>query len=148
MAKSDGVEGLLTRATLARRVAEGAIETVIVGFTDPYGRLMGKRYDARFFLEDTLANGSHACDYLLTVDMEMTPVQGYRFANWERGYGDVHLVPDLGTLRVASGLDKTAIVLCDVLDEKSDAPVSIAPRTLLRVQADRAAKAGLRAKAS
>lgn len=28
------------------RVALGEIETVVVGFTDHYGRLLGKRYDA------------------------------------------------------------------------------------------------------
>ena len=41
----------------------------------------------------------------------MEPVAGYEFANWEQGYGDVHLVPDLNTLRHASWLDRTAIVL-------------------------------------
>ena len=64
---------------------------------------MGKRFDAEFFLKDTLQHGAHACDYLLTADMEMEPVSGYQFANWESGYGDFHLVPDLSTLRLASG---------------------------------------------
>jgi glutamine synthetase len=142
------IEGMLTRDLLKRRVADGSIDTVIVAFTDPYGRLMGKRYDAGFFLEDTVSHGSHACDYLLTVDMEMTPVQGYEFANWERGYGDVHLVPDFKTLRVASWLDRTAIVSCDVADVKSGAPVAVAPRTILRAQLDRAKKAGFEARAA
>src|SRR5262245_12237505 len=141
-------EGMLTRAALVRAGADGSIETVIVAFTDPYGRLMGKRYDGRFFLEDGLVHGSHACDYLLTVDMEMTPVQGYRFANWERGYGDVHLIPDLATLRTASWLDKTAIVLCDVADERTGKPVAVAPRTILRGQVDRARAQGFQAMAS
>jgi glutamine synthetase len=141
-------EGMLTRATLARRVADGSLDTVIVAFSDPYGRLMGKRYDARFFIEDTLAHGSHACDYLLTVDMEMTPVQGYTFANWERGYGDVHLVPDLATLRVASWLDRTAIVLCDVADRKTATSVAVAPRSILQAQIARAVRRGFQAKAA
>jgi len=103
---------MLTRAELAERVSAGRIDTVLAVFSDLYGRLMGKRFDAGFFLEHTAEAGSHACDYLLTVDMEMKPVGGYRFANWERGYGDFHLVPDAGTRRVASWLDKTAVVLC------------------------------------
>ena len=139
---------MLTADELRSLVAEGRIETVVVGFTDPYGRLVGKRFDAEFFLDDALAHGAHACDYLLTVDMEMTPVPGYRFANWEKGYGDVHLVPDLATLRCATWLEKTALVLCDVADAKSDAPVAIAPRSLLRAQVARAAKAGFAAMAS
>jgi glutamine synthetase len=139
---------MLTASELRTHVSDGRIETVLVVFTDPYGRFLGKRFDAEFFLDDALAHGAHACDYLLTVDMEMTPVPGYRFANWEKGYGDVHLVPDLATLRIASWLDKTAIVLCDVADTKTDAPVPIAPRSILRAQTARAAKAGYVAMAS
>ena len=100
--------GCLALEELQAQAADGSIDTVLVGFTDLYGRLVGKRFDASFFLEDTVRNGTHGCDYLLTVDMEMEPVGGYEFANWEQGYGDVHLVPDLGTLRHAAWLDRTA----------------------------------------
>ena len=34
----------------------------------------------------------------------MDPAPGYRFANWERGYGDFHMTADLATRRVASWL--------------------------------------------
>lgn len=47
-------------------------------------------------------DGTHACSYLLATDMDMEPVPGYKFASWEAGYGDIHLVPDMKTLRVAS----------------------------------------------
>ena len=93
--------GMLSLDELRTAVESGSIDTVVVAFTDPYGRAMGKRFDARFFVEDGFEHGTHACDYLLTVDMEMNPVPGYRFASWERGYGDVHLVPDPATLRAA-----------------------------------------------
>ena len=84
---------------LAQAREAGEIETVVAGFTDHYGRLLGKRFDAELFVEEIAERGTHACDYLLTVDMEMEPVPGYAFANWELGYGDFHLVPDLATLR-------------------------------------------------
>jgi glutamine synthetase len=142
------LEGMLTPSELRALVSSGQIETVLVVFTDPYGRFLGKRFDADFFLEDALPHGAHACDYLLTVDMEMAPVPGFAFASWEKGYGDVHLVPDLATLRVASWLEKTAIVLCDVADEKTGKPVAVAPRSILRAQVERAAKAGYTAMAS
>jgi glutamine synthetase len=132
--------GLLKPAELARLVEQGEIETVVVGFTDHYGRMLGKRFDAEMFVTDVADHGAHACDYLLTVDMEMDPVPGYKFANWELGYGDFHLVPDMSTLRRASWLDKSALVLCDVHDEKTDDPVSVAPRSILRRQVDAAAK--------
>ncbi len=142
------VRGLLTRKDLETRVKAGDIETVVVVFTDHYGRFMGKRFDADFFLEEGLEHGTHACDYLLTVDMEMNPVPGYSFANWERGYGDFHLVPDLDTLRVASWLPKTAIVLCDLHDVATDARVPVAPRSMLRAQIERLAGAGFTAQAA
>ena len=61
---------------------------MLARFTDLYGRLLGKRFDAGFFAEQVAEHGTHACDYLLTVDMEMEPVPGYEFANWAKGYGD------------------------------------------------------------
>ena len=142
------VKGMLTLEELKVGVDTGQVDTVIVAFTDLYGRLMGKRYDAGFFLEEAAEHGSHACDYLLTVDMGMEPVPGYDFANWEKGYGDFHLQPDLGTLRRASWLDRTALVLCDVLDMKSHAPVPVAPRCLLGGQLARLGQLGFTAKAA
>ncbi|NKE72500.1 glutamine synthetase family protein [Candidatus Manganitrophus noduliformans] len=142
---SSKIPGMLTQDELARRVSAGEIDTVLLVFTDHYGRFMGKRLDADFFLEDAAKKGTHACDYLLTVDMEMEPVPGYRFANWEKGYGDFHLIPDFATLRVASWLEKTALLICDVENEKNHRPVVQAPRSILRKQIDRAAKMGYRA---
>jgi len=142
------VRGMLTESELSARVREGAIETVVVAFTDCYGRLMGKRFDAAFFLEEVLKHGAHACDYLLTVDVEMNPVPGYSFANWERGYGDFHLVPDRSTLRTASWLERTALVQCDVHEIGSHARVAVAPRSVLRAQIERADAAGFHALAA
>ncbi len=140
--------GMLTIAQLTELVSADGIDTILVMFTDHYGRFMGKRYDAEFFLDHVAAQGTHGCDYLLTVDMEMEPVQGYTFANWEMGYGDFHLVPDLSTLRLASWQERTAMVICDIEDERAHALVSVAPRTLLRRQLERAAAAGYTVKAA
>jgi glutamine synthetase len=133
---------MLELGQLRAMVEKGEVETVIAGFTDHYGRLMGKRFDAEMFVGEVATGGGHACDYLLTVDMEMEPVPGYRFANWELGYGDFHLVPDLATLRLASWLEKTAFVVCDVKSEKTHDDVSVAPRSILRRQVNAAKKLG------
>jgi glutamine synthetase len=143
--------GMLDLPALRQLVDAGAVDTVVVAFCDLYGRLVGKRLDASFFLEEP-ADGTHACDYLFCVDMEMEPVAGYRFANWERGFGDVHLVPDLATLRICSWLDRTALVLCDVehtgdRGEGHD-PVAIAPRSILNAQLARASAQGYHAMAA
>jgi len=135
-------QGMLTLETLGARVSDGTIETVIVAFSDHYGRLVGKRYDAELFVADTASHGTHGCNYLLTTDMEMQPVPGYTFANWERGYGDFRLVPDLDTLRVASWLEKTAIVLCDLEGDGPGQVIQVAPRSMLRRQVDSARHAG------
>ena len=137
----------LTTHELRAAADDGSIDTVVVAFADHYGRLMGKRFDAGFFIE-SLADGTHACDYLLTVDMEMEPVPGYEFASWELGYGDVHLVPDLSTLRRAGWTDRAAIVLCDVHDNTSHGLVPVAPRTVLTRQIERLAEHGFVAKAA
>jgi glutamine synthetase len=138
----------LTPEALAAAVDAEEIDTVVVGFTDHFGRLVGKRYDARMFLDQVADDGTHGCDYLLTTDMDMEPVAGYSFASWERGYGDVHMVPDLGTLRLASWLDRTALVLCDVAGMSDHAPVAVAPRSVLRRQTAAAAGAGYDAMAA
>jgi glutamine synthetase len=129
---------MLTLDELRRRVEAGEIDTVLVAATDHIGRLIGKRFDAEFFLESVHDHGTHGCDYLLTVDMEMTPVPGFRYANWELGYGDFHMTPDLRTLRVASWLERSALVLCDIKSEKTHDFVPVAPRTILRRQIERA----------
>lgn len=143
MSQSDvKLKGMLGLERLSELVDQEQIETVVVAFTDHYGRLVGKRFDAEMFVEDTYHHGTHGCDYLLTTDMEMEPVQGYSFANWQLGYGDFHIVPDLNTLRVASWLDKTAMVLCDVKKETTHDFVSIAPRSILRRQINFAHRLG------
>ncbi len=137
----------LTPEVLGDEVEAGAIDTVIVAFTDHYGRTMGKRFDAEFFL-DSLDTGTHACDYLLTVDMEMEPVEGYAYANWDGGYGDFHLVPDMDTLRRCGWSPNAAMVLCDIVDDQAHENVPVAPRSILRNQLAKAADAGLVAKAA
>ncbi|MEM6526891.1 MAG: glutamine synthetase family protein [Chloroflexota bacterium] len=134
---TEKIRGLLTVEDLHARVANDEIETVVVAFTDHFGRMMGKRFDAEFFVEDIVSTGTHGCNYLLTVDMDMEPIPGYDIANWERGYGDFHLVPDLSTLRVASWQEKTALVLCDVEDDRMHQPVEVAPRSILRNQLEK-----------
>jgi len=136
--------GILSRNDLVRLIESGEIDTVVTAFPDMYGRLVGKRITGHFFLSEILDGGMHACDYLLACDMEMDPVAGYAFASWADGYGDVHAVPDLTTLRRASWLDRSALVLCDLHDEENGESIAVAPRTILQRQCSRAAQAGFR----
>ena len=126
---------------LAELADAGAVDTVIVGFTDHYGRLMGKRFDAEFFLDRSSRDGTHACDYLLTVDMEMEPVARLRLR--ELGARLRRLPPrarPAHASRVASWLDRTALVLCDVDDDQRTTRRARSLRaSILRAQIERAA---------
>ena len=84
----------------------------------------------------------HTCNYLLAVDIEMNLLPGYEFANWEQGYGDIAVQPDLATIRRIPWLETTALVLCDLLDEETGEPVEVSPRRILQRQVERAAAAG------
>ena len=136
------MQGRIDLETLQRMVIDGDIETVIAVLPDMYGRLVGKRFNARYFIDDVAEHGMHACDYLLACDMEMDPVPGYAFTSWAKGYGDFRPVPDFGTMRVASWLEKSAIVICDVMHDTRNELVPFAPRGILQRQVERAAKSG------
>src|ERR1700740_912899 len=129
---------MLSVEELRADVETGAIDTVIAAFTDMQGRLMGKRLDAEFFLEELDAGHEvEGCNYLLALEMEMDPVPGYAMASWERGYGDFGLQPDLGTLRRIPWHDATPLVLCDV-QWHDGSPVAPSPRQVLKAQLDKA----------
>jgi glutamine synthetase len=135
--------GNLTMGALEQAVGDGTIDTVVVAQVDMQGRLMGKRFQAEFFL----AGGheeTHSCTYLLATDLEMETVPGYKAASWSAGYGDYAMRPDLATLRVVPWLQGTALVLADVLDHHG-AEVPHSPRAVLKRQIARLAEAGLAA---
>src|SRR6202000_650115 len=105
---------MLTLEELRVSVAAGDIDTVIVALTDMQGRLQGKRFHARYFLDEVVPHSTEACAYLLAVDTDMNTVDGYELASWETGYGDFMLVPDFDTLRPMPWQPGTALVLADV----------------------------------
>jgi len=134
----------LTMEALKAAAASGEIDTVLTCVIDMQGRLMGKRFHVQHFL-DAGYEETHGCDYLLAVDMEMTPVQGYKASNWKTGYGDYVHKPDLATLRLVPWLPGTAMVMCDFLDHRSHELVPHAPRSILKHQIARAEAMGLTA---
>jgi glutamine synthetase len=128
---------MLTVGELRREAEAGTIDTVVTAFTDMQGRLIGKRIEVTFFLDEVTQHGIEACNYLLALDMEMDPVPGYEMANWELGYGDFGLAPDLATLRRIPWLDRTAMVICDVVNHDGS-PLVASPRQILIAQYERA----------
>src|SRR3546814_5031644 len=80
------MSGHLSLAKLKQAVSDGSIDTVLVCIVDMQGRLIGKRFQAEFFV-DTAEDATHACNYLLANDIDMELVPGYPSASWEQGYG-------------------------------------------------------------
>ncbi|MFL5895741.1 MAG: glutamine synthetase family protein [Thermoleophilaceae bacterium] len=132
---------MLSLKDLEKAAGDGTIDTVVAAFTDMQGRLMGKRIQVEYFLEEVTGHGIEGCNYLLALDMEMDPVPGYDMANWEKGYGDFGIAPDMSTLRRIPWLDATAFVICDVVWHDGS-PVVESPRQILIAQYERAQAMG------
>ncbi|MBB5954260.1 glutamine synthetase [Saccharothrix tamanrassetensis] len=135
---------MLTVEELRELVDTGEIDTVLVAVVDMQGRLQGKRCAARYFLSEVLEHAAEGCNYLLAVDVDMNPVDGYAMSSWDTGYGDFVMKPDLSTLRRVPWQEGTALVMCDI-EWESGEPVPASPRQILRRQLDRLAERGLQA---
>jgi glutamine synthetase len=135
--------GNLAFDALKSAVRAGTVDTVLACFVDMQGRLIGKRFQAQFFVDGAYEE-THGCDYLLANDIDMEPVPGYAAASWTKGYGDFVIKPDMATLRHVPWLEGTALVLCDVLDHHHhDVPHS--PRAMLKAQVARLTERKMRA---
>lgn len=132
---------MLTIEQLHSRIDAGAIDTVIVAFTDMQGRLQGKRLHARYFLDEVVEHGTEGCNYPLAADVEMNTAAGYEMTSWEKGYGDMKYVLDYDTIRVLPHLPGTAMIQCDLawMDHQW---VEQSPRRILAAQLERAASQG------
>ena len=120
------------------------IDTVLVVFPDVYGRLLGKRFTRSHFHRAVVEAGTHACNYLLTVDLEMNPLEGFRLASWEQGYGDFHLHPIRTSMKRTPWAPGSCVVLCD-LEHEGGGPIVEAPRSVLVRQIERLTERGLAA---
>jgi glutamine synthetase len=125
-------------------IESGVIDTVLVTFPDHQGRLVGKRVDGEFYLYEVVPNGTENCDYLIACDMDNNPIPGFRFASYEQGYGDMRAVVDPTSIRYTPWIEKTALVLTDLVDVDTAAPIEVSPRQVLRRQVEKAAALGYR----
>jgi glutamine synthetase len=119
------------------------IDTVILAGADMQGRLFGKRMSPRVFTARA-EQGLHVCSCVYAWDMAQS-LEGLHvdLAGPHTGWHDFRLVPDLRTLRRAAWLEATAICLADSADGATGQLLPVAPRTILRRQADALAGRGL-----
>src|SRR6202051_1350235 len=131
--------------SLKTKITRKEIDTVLMVFPDAFGRLVGKRLTAHYFLDHASKTGTHGCNYLLTLNMEMEPLTGFKLANWETGFGDFEMRSDLTTLRLLPWQPGAAMVLCD-LHHPGGKLVEEAPRSVLKRQLETLAAKGLTCK--
>ena len=101
---------------LVTDIRAGTIDTVLAVFGDHAGRLVGKRTDAEFYLDVVHEEGTENCDYLIACDLDNNPIPGFRWASYDQGYGDMRGVVDESTVRYLPWIEKTALVLVDLVD--------------------------------
>ncbi|MGZ3639117.1 MAG: glutamine synthetase family protein, partial [Ktedonobacterales bacterium] len=131
------------RARIEQIIAEHNIDTVKVGGPDYDGIYRGKRLPSDVFL-DGIEHGFSQGDVLFGWDIAEDLVPGLRFTNWDTGYADLRMLPDLATFRVVPWEDGVATVICDFVSASGE-PVRVAPRYVLRRVLDRAAAMGYHA---
>lgn len=137
---------LLTVDQFEELARSGDINTVVCAAPDPYGRLVGKRLTINAFRELGLSGqGVNASSFIFAVDLEMNPLD-LPVSNAANGWADIRLVPDLTTMRRVPWEPHVALVICDAYESHDDTLLSVAPRTILRHQIERAELQGMRFK--
>jgi glutamine synthetase len=139
-----GERVVLDPQDLDRMLRDGEVDTVLCALPDLWGRLVGKRVAPRAFRRILNEGGGvNASLYLFVVDMDMEPLPGFALTDWDRGFQDFLMLPDLSTLRLVPWLERTALVLCDAVIERTGEPVEVSPRQILKRQIRLAADQGL-----
>ncbi|HVB21606.1 MAG TPA: glutamine synthetase family protein [Ktedonobacteraceae bacterium] len=123
-------------ASIEKLISEGKIEYIKIGAPDMEGVFRGKRVASKFFL-GSLGDGFAQCDVLFGWDIAENVLPNLKFSNWERGFADIVMKPDLSTFADVPWEDNVASCICDLWSEHGD-PVTISPRYILSNLVERA----------
>src|SRR3989440_10701260 len=124
----------------------GKIEYIKIGAADIEGVYRGKRVAAKHFL-DSLEDGFAQCDVLFGWDIAENVLPNLKVSNWERGFADIVMKPDLSTFAQVPWEENAASCICDLWSEHGD-PVSVSPRYVLNNVVERARAMGFEPKAA
>ena len=127
-------------AEITRLIEEGKVEYVKIGAADIEGVYRGKRVAAKHFL-NSLEDGFAQCDVLFGWDIGEVVLPNLKFSNWERGFADIVMKPDLSTFAVEPWEDHVASAICDLWSEHGER-VTISPRYVLQRVVERARAMG------
>ena len=136
--------GTMSDLTRIKQIIEGHnIDVVKVGGADYDGIYRGKRLPADVFLAG-VEHGYAQGDVLFGWDIAEELVPNLHFTNWDTGYADLRMLPDLATFRTVPWEPGVATVICDFMTEHGE-PISVSPRNVLRRVLERAEASGYRA---
>ena len=137
-----------TAPTLDPQRLSAEFDTVIVAAPDTQGRLFGRRLGVDGFVRAAADGGVNVstCVYGWDIQQDSTLLAngGLPYTSMQSGMGDFRLEPDLGTLRTAGWLERTAVCLARSVEEDGS-PTEVSPRTILAKELDRWAELGLSA---
>jgi glutamine synthetase len=132
--------------SVARRIRDEHIETVIAGGCDLNGVFRGKFIPAARFQQQPDAPIPF-CDVIYVFDPQeaLIPPPAGVSGWWPRldtGFGDFHARPDLSTFRKVPWMTDTAMVLCDH-HRLDGSPIQVSPRYVLQRCVEEAETQGL-----
>ena len=137
---------LMDIAEIKRLIDEGKIEYVKIGASDIEGVFRGKRVAAKHFL-NALDDGFPQCDVLFGWDIAENVLPNLKVSNWERGFADIVMKPDLSTFAMVPWEEKIASCICDLWTEHGE-PVTVSPRYVMSQVMERARSMGFEAMAA
>jgi glutamine synthetase len=130
----------MDRDEIKRLIEEGKVEYVKIGTPDIEGVYRGKRVAAQHFL-NSLADGFAQCDVIFGWDIAENILPNLKVSNWEHGFADVMLRPDLSTFRLVPWEERVASCVCDIWTEHGE-PFQVSPRYVLSRVVERARALG------
>jgi glutamine synthetase len=119
-------------------------DTVIVAAPDMHGRLIGKRLTPKK-LEQFQDRGIAVSSCTFGWDLPQEIGLEVPYAGWHTGWRDFLLIPDMSTLVRAAWLERTAIVIADIVEEHDRSAVEVSPRRILQRQVESLKRDGLTA---
>jgi glutamine synthetase len=121
----------------------GDIETVECCFPDAWGVLVGRRMPAPVFLRAAERGISWPnAPFAWNIRGDIDPVP---YTNADTGFPNMHMVPDLSSLRPAPWADRTAFCMLDGYVEPGGDPHPLDPRGIARRAVDALAATGYEA---
>lgn len=134
-------------ASARKLLEENNIDSIRVGCVDLDGIWRGKQFGLDYFMNGVAANGTNIANVLFAWDVADEVLDGLKYTNWDTGFPDFKLLPDLGTLRVNPWEARTASVICDI-NELDGRPMAFSPRGLLKAAVAKAEGMGYKPKAA